>query len=122
MNHHRNRVSAYVRSPCGDRGVKFAVGSETSASLEGLMAGLRGLVAQYAASWIIVLLIGVLCEKTMMSSGKQPTLWWMAPFYSSGGYCSEAISFALPLETMMPVRISQHGKGLFALCRLLTLA
>jgi len=36
---------------------------------------------------------------------------WFAPFFSGGGYCSEAISFAGAIETMsgMSVSIVQHG-------------
>ncbi len=43
-------------------------------------------------------------------------LWWMAPFFSGGGYSSEAISFAAALSdssAILPGRlwISQHGDG-----------
>lgn len=43
-------------------------------------------------------------------------LWWMAPFFSGGGYSSEAISFAAALSdspAISPGRlwISQHGDG-----------
>eukprot|EP01137_Pigoraptor_chileana_P033863 Opistho-2@25475 len=36
-------------------------------------------------------------------------LTWMAPFFSGGGYCSEATSFALALWDRLPLRIAQHG-------------
>jgi hypothetical protein len=36
---------------------------------------------------------------------------WHAPFLSGGGYCSEAISFVLPLSQMadLSLHIEQHG-------------
>eukprot|EP00906_Rhabdomonas_costata_P024197 RCo034818 len=37
------------------------------------------------------------------------TLWWFAPFFSGGGYCSEAISFVSALSSLVPLRISHHG-------------
>eukprot|EP00897_Mesotaenium_endlicherianum_P000473 jgi/Mesen1/10426/ME000082S09931 len=42
------------------------------------------------------------------------SLLWMAPFVSGGGYCSEAISYALALEAsgqVKKLRIGQHGDG-----------
>eukprot|EP00667_Euglena_gracilis_P020748 EG_transcript_22532 len=37
-------------------------------------------------------------------------LWWFAPFFSGGGYSSEAISFVEGLAQVTPaLRISQHG-------------
>eukprot|EP00741_Cyanophora_paradoxa_P004321 tig00000792_g4195.t1 len=46
-------------------------------------------------------------------------VWWHAPFFSGGGYCSEAIAFAMALDKgdpergvpAVPVRIAQHGDG-----------
>ena len=34
---------------------------------------------------------------------------WMAPFFSGGGYCSEAIDFAKSLSARTEVLIAQHG-------------
>ena len=36
-------------------------------------------------------------------------LWWFAPFFSGGGYCSEAISFVTGLHGRLPLKISHHG-------------
>ena len=36
---------------------------------------------------------------------------WHAPFFSGGGYCSEATAFVLQLSKRIPVRIVQHGDG-----------
>lgn len=33
----------------------------------------------------------------------------MAPFLSGGGYCSEAIDFALAVHKDIPLKLSQHG-------------
>lgn len=43
-------------------------------------------------------------------------VWWMAPFFSGGGYSSEAISFAAALSASPAIAtgqlwISQHGDG-----------
>jgi hypothetical protein len=40
------------------------------------------------------------------------SLWWMAPFFSGGGYSSEAIGFAQGLDGRVHMRISQHGDAL----------
>lgn len=42
------------------------------------------------------------------------SLVWMAPFYSGGGYCSEATAFVLGLSesAKIPVSIQQHGDSL----------
>ncbi|KAH3760660.1 group 1 family glycosyltransferase [Pelomyxa schiedti] len=42
-----------------------------------------------------------------------PQVLWMAPFFSGGGYCSEAQSFvdALSLVPNISIAISQHGDG-----------
>ena len=36
---------------------------------------------------------------------------WFAPFWSGGGYCSEAISYVSELAKWLPVGIVQHGDG-----------
>ena len=36
---------------------------------------------------------------------------WHAPFFSGGGYCSEATAFVLELSQQTGVRIVQHGDG-----------
>jgi glycosyltransferase involved in cell wall biosynthesis len=38
-----------------------------------------------------------------------PPVIWFAPFLSGGGYCSEAIAFALGLAPRLEVQIVQHG-------------
>ncbi|KAL6077689.1 Glycosyl transferase family 1 protein-like, variant 2 [Balamuthia mandrillaris] len=37
-------------------------------------------------------------------------VWWMAPIFSGGGYCSEALSYLVPLHSKVArLRVSQHG-------------
>ena len=36
---------------------------------------------------------------------------WYAPFFSGGGYCSEATAFVIELAKRAPLRIVQHGDG-----------
>eukprot|EP00040_Diaphanoeca_grandis_P025030 m.138235 g.138235 ORF g.138235 m.138235 type:complete len:538 (+) comp29979_c0_seq2:51-1664(+) len=36
-------------------------------------------------------------------------VWWFAPFFSGGGYCSEAIGFALALHNHVQLKITHHG-------------
>lgn len=38
-----------------------------------------------------------------------PPVIWMAPFYSGGGYCSEAISFVTSLSPSIDLQVFQHG-------------
>ena len=38
-------------------------------------------------------------------------VYWYAPFFSGGGYCSEATAFVLELSERVPVRLEQHGDG-----------
>ena len=40
-----------------------------------------------------------------------PSVLWHAPFFSGGGYCSEATSFVLELANRVPLGIVQHGDG-----------
>lgn len=53
-------------------------------------------------------------------------VWWMAPFFSGGGYSSEAVAFAVALSNSPAIGtgnlwISQHGdgflKGVMQVCR-----
>lgn len=47
------------------------------------------------------------------SLNNRPTIHWYAPFYSGGGYCSEAISFISILSNFSyPLCISQHGDSI----------
>jgi len=48
-------------------------------------------------------------EKTVEAWEKSISLRWQAPFYSGGGYCSEAISYVEELSKHLPVSIAQHG-------------
>ena len=46
----------------------------------------------------------------------QFAVWWHAPFYSGGGYSSEAVAFMLalwssPALSRRRLRIAQHGDG-----------
>lgn len=43
------------------------------------------------------------------SSAQSLAVSWYAPFFSGGGYCSEATAFVLELATRLPLRIVQHG-------------
>jgi len=58
----------------------------------------------------------ILTTELLFDRPRNVLVWWMAPFFSGGGYCSEAISFALALYEQtktggLALRIAQHGDG-----------
>ena len=56
---------------------------------------------------LVLLLFLTLCFPQAESV---PSVIWYAPFFSGGGYCSEAISFVLGLYKLgVNIRIVQHG-------------
>lgn len=71
-----------------------------------------GLAAAAQVVACVGLVLALAVQHRLDTTRNEPielTLWWMAPFYSSGGYCSEAVAFALSLQDRMSMRISQHG-------------
>ena len=59
----------------------------------------------------IFLTLVVLCFSSLVSFVHSlPNVVWYAPFFSGGGYCSEAISFAIGLHKAgVNIKIVQHG-------------
>lgn len=55
--------------------------------------------------------VGVVGTSEVPDSSNLLQIVWMAPFFSGGGYCSEAISFAMALDKMPNVRLGivHHG-------------
>lgn len=70
--------------------------------------------------WIALMKFALFSIFLYLSSSKgdnsynsRPIIHWYAPFYSGGGYCSEAISFISILSEMSyPLYISQHGDSI----------
>ena len=60
---------------------------------------------------IFLIFLPLLCLAYVESKDLSPVVW-MAPFYSGGGYCSEAIAFVSSLQHLSPdirLKIIQHG-------------
>lgn len=59
---------------------------------------------------LLLLLLLLICS----GGAEKSSVHWMAPFFSGGGYCSEATAFVLALDEEWRVSISQHGDSFSA--------